>query len=278
MAHVPTTLRALAVVASATIIPAAAFGQDYVDLELVLAIDISRSMDLDELKLQRQGYVEAFRHPEVIRAIETGPNGRIAVTYVEWAGSAYQSVLVPWSIVSNQAEAEAFAERIGAAPLERERGTSISHGLDFSAGLFASSGASGLRRAIDISGDGPNNVGPPVAPMRDRVAADGITINGLPIMLKTVTAAGPYNIPDLDIYYEDCVIGGPGAFVVTVDDPARFAFAIRRKLVLEIAGAGPQGPPGAAGARVVPVADVRPAPRVDCLVGEKARGRWLFQN
>jgi len=183
-----------------------------------------------------------------------------------------------WSIISNQQEAEAFAERIAAAPLERERGTSISQGLDFSSGLFASSGARGLRRAIDISGDGPNNVGLPVAPMRDRIVAEGITINGLPIMLKTVTTAGPYNIPNLDIYYEDCVIGGPGAFVVTVDDPARFASAIRRKLVLEIAGAAPQSPPSEIGARVLPVADVRPAPRVDCLVGEKARSRWLFQN
>jgi Protein of unknown function (DUF1194) len=278
MTHVSATCKALALAASVTTIPAAAFGQDYVDLELVLAIDISRSMDLDELGLQRQGYVEAFRHPEVIRAIEAGTNGRIAVTYVEWAGSAYQSVLVPWSIISNQAEAEAFAARIGAAPLERERGTSISQGLDFAAGLFASSGASGLRRAIDVSGDGPNNVGLPVAPMRDRVVADGITINGLPIMLKTVVAAGPYNIPNLDIYYEDCVIGGPGAFVVTVDDPARFVVAIRRKLVLEIAGAAPQSPPREAGARVVPVADARPVPRVDCLVGEKARSRWLYQN
>ena len=278
MTHVPSTLKALAVAASVTAIPAVAFGQDHVDLELVLAIDISRSMDLDEMRLQRQGYVGAFRHPEVIRAIETGPNGRIAVTYVEWAGSAFQSVLVPWSIISNKAEAEAFAARIDASPVERERGTSISQRLDFSAGLFASSGASGLRRAIDVSGDGPNNIGLPVAPMRDRIVADGITINGLPIMLKTVTAAGPYNIPNLDIYYEDCVIGGPGAFVVAVDDPAGFAFAIRRKLVLEIAGAGPQSPSGGDGARVVPVADVRPAPRVDCLVGEKARSRWLYQN
>ena len=278
MTHVPSTLKALAMAASVVTVPTAASSQDYVDLELVLAIDISRSMDLDELKLQRDGYVEAFRHPEVIRAIETGPNGRIAVTYVEWAGAAFQSVLVPWSIISNRAEAEAFAARIDASPVERERGTSISQGLDFSAGLFASSGVTGVRRAIDVSGDGPNNIGLPVAPMRDRIVADGITINGLPIMLKAVTAAGPYNIPNLDLYYEDCVIGGPGAFVITVDDPTRFALAIRRKLVLEIAGAVPQGPPREAGARAVPVADVRPAPRVDCLVGEKARSRWLYQN
>jgi Protein of unknown function (DUF1194) len=264
------TNRTRALVASAALVlsTAAVSAAEYVDLELVLAVDISRSMDYDELRLQRQGYVEALTHPEVIQAIESGPNGRIAITYVEWAGVGYQSVVVPWAVVSNREEARAFANRVAAALIDRERGTSISQGLGFAARLFDSSGVVGVRRAIDISGDGPNNIGLPVPAMRDRVVADGITINGLPIMLKSVGDIGPFNIPDLDVYYEDCVIGGPGAFVIPVEDTSRFAMAIRRKLVLEIAGVQP---------RVIPAAVYSSAPRVDCLVGEKARARW-FRN
>jgi hypothetical protein len=237
-----------------------------VDLELVLAVDVSRSMDYEEQKLQRDGYVAAFRHPEVIAAISSGPLGRIAVTYVEWAGPYYQNVVTPWTIVANGADAGAFADKLEAAPLMNETGTSISGGLNFSSHLFEESGASGARRAIDVSGDGPNNMGVPVAPIRDQLVEDGITINGLPIMLKRAYAFGPYNIPDLDVYYEDCVIGGPGAFMITVDDMSRFEVAIRRKLVLEIAGLPP---------RLMPAAQALRPPRVDCMIGEKTRGRWL---
>ena len=242
-----------------------------VDLELVLAVDISRSMDFDEQRLQRDGYVEALRHPEVVQAIQSGLIGRIAVTYVEWAGPVHQAVVVPWTYVSNGAEAEAFAARVAAAPLMRERGTSISEGLEFSHRLFPSSGASGIRRTIDVSGDGPNNMGLPVVPVRDRITADGITINGLPIMLKTSPTFGPYNIPNLDVYYEDCVIGGPGAFMITVDDMSRFPIAIRRKLVLEIAGRELEP-------RLIRAASITPEPRVDCLIGEKQRGRWIYDD
>jgi hypothetical protein len=119
---------------------------------------------------------------------------------------------------------------------------------------------------IDVSGDGPNNMGLPVAPSRNEVISDGITINGLPIMLKPVNTFGGFNIPDLDIYYEDCVIGGPGAFVVTVKDVRDFESAIRRKLVLEIAGSP---------AHLVPAAADLGAPRIDCMIGEKTRGRWF---
>jgi hypothetical protein len=248
-----------------------ATAQVTVDLELVLAVDISRSMDYDEQQLQRDGYVRALRHPEVIEAIQSGPIGRIAITYVEWAGPFHQAMVVPWAIVSGAAEAEAFAALVAAAPLVRERGTSISQGLEFSSGLFASSGASSVRRAIDISGDGPNNMGAPVVPVRDRIVAEGITINGLPIMLKTSYAFGPYSIPNLDVYYEDCVIGGPGAFMITIDDPARFAVAIRRKLVLEIAGTEPEP-------RLMKAATITLEPRVDCLIGEKQRGRWIYDD
>ncbi len=239
-----------------------------VDLELVLAVDVSRSMDYDEQQLQRDGYVAAFRAPEVIQAIQDGAAGRIAVTYMEWSGPSYQQVLVPWTIVGNSQEADAFATALEQAPMTRASGTSISGGLEAAAGLFGASGASGERQVIDVSGDGPNNMGLPVAPMRDQVIEQGIAINGLPIVLHN--GGGGYslfNIPNLDIYYRDCVIGGPGAFMVTVDDTNGFEKAIRRKLVLEISGLTP---------RLMLAAETVPtAPqRTDCLIGEKKRQLW----
>jgi hypothetical protein len=237
-----------------------------VDLELVLAVDVSRSMDIAEQELQRDGYAAAFRHPDVLAAIASGPLGRIAVTYVEWAGPNLQTVLVPWTIVAGPDDALAFSDEIAATEMLRERGTSISGGLEFAMGLFADNGVEGLRRAIDVSGDGPNNTGLPVVRMRDQVVAAGITINGLPIMLGR---AGWFGIDDLDVYYEDCVIGGPGAFIVTVDDTAQFPAAIRRKLVLEIAGSVPEPRP-------IPVA--LGAPRSDCLIGEKLRQRYFMNR
>jgi hypothetical protein len=191
------------------------------------------------------------------------------VTYVEWAGPSVQTVIVPWTVVAGPEDAFAFADRIAAAEMLRARGTSISGGLEFASGLFAGNGVEGLRRTIDISGDGPNNMGLPVARVRDEVVAVGITINGLPIMLRPGGGFGAYGIRKLDIYYEDCVIGEPGAFIVTVDAPSQFPAAIRRKLVLEIAGILP--PP-----RLIPAALT--APRVDCLIGEKRRERYLFDR
>ena len=250
--------------------PAAAAQTANVDLELVLAVDVSRSMDLDEQRLQREGYVEALRHPEVIDAIASGGLGRIAITYVEWAGPGYHSVIVPWTIIAGRAEAEAVSAKIAAAPLMRETGTSISSSLLFAAGLFEQEFASGMRQAIDISGDGPNNMGIPVLQSRDWVLRQGITINGLPIILKNTFSYGPYGIPNLDVYYEDCVIGGPGAFVITVDEPGEFKEAIRRKLVLEIAGLPP---------RLIQAAETpKAAPRVDCMIGEKSRRDWMWNQ
>ncbi len=238
-----------------------------VDLELVLAVDVSRSMDYDERLLQRDGYVAAFRHPEVIAAISSGLTGRIAVTYLEWAGAEQQSVVVPWRLIAGRDDAEAFADELAVAPITPQRGTSISGGLLFSARQLAANDFNGPRRAIDVSGDGPNNIGAPVAPMRDQLVEDGITINGLPIVLRPSHVIGPYGIPNLDVYYEDCVIGGPGAFLITVDDASRFGVAIRRKLVLEIAGLPP---------RIMPAADgSMPRPRIDCLIGEKLRRQWV---
>jgi hypothetical protein len=235
-----------------------------VDLELVLAVDVSRSMDSDEQVLQRDGYVEAFRHKDVIDAIASGANGRIAVSYVEWAGATYQRTLVPWTIIDGEAAAHAFADRLAAAPITREHGTSIANGLIYVGPSFEGNGFVGGRRVIDVSGDGPNNVGMPVVAARDPLVAKGVTINGLPIMIKR---PGDFaSIENLDIYYEDCVIGGTGAFLVPVTDIQKIASAIRRKLVLEIA---------AQPARVVPASEVKAQPRVDCMIGEKLREQWM---
>jgi hypothetical protein len=237
-----------------------------VDLELVLAVDVSRSMDVSEQALQKQGYIAALQHPEVLAAIREGFLGRIAITYAEWAGPGSQHVVAPWTVVDGADSARAFAEQIDGEPISRLHGTSISGALTFSAGLFDNNGFRSTRQVIDVSGDGPNNVGGPVLAAREAVLARGITINGLPIMLHADLISG-FSIPDIDVYYEDCVIGGPGAFLVTVESIERIAEAIRRKLVLEIAGAEP---------RVIP-AQLRSdaPPRIDCMIGEKLRRRWM---
>lgn len=236
-----------------------------VDVELVLAVDVSQSMDPGELALQRTGYVAALQHPAVLQAIQGGIYGRVAITYVEWAGPASQAVLVPWTLVEDAASAGAVAAALAARPPGTMRGTSISGALAFAAGLFEANGYDGMRRVIDLSGDGPNSSGEPVVPVRDAVLAQGLIINGLPIMLRA-PGFSPWSIPDLDIYYADCVIGGPGAFVLPVDDPAQLTDAIRQKLVLDIAGLPP---------RLSPAVDAPRAPRIDCLIGEKLRARWL---
>jgi hypothetical protein len=259
-------MRSLIVMASA--LGAAGFGggaraETPVDVELVLAVDVSGSMDADEQGLQRAGYVAAFMHEEVLAAIRSGFTGRIAVTYVEWAGAGAQSVTVPWRLIEGVEDARAFAAELSAAPIARIRGTSISSALTFAGGLFDGSGYQGLRRVVDVSGDGPNNMGPPVTPARDALTAEGIIVNGLPIMLHSST--GWMNIPHLDAYYRDCVIGGPAAFMVPVVAPDQLAEAIRRKLVLEIAG------PAAAPSLIAETVPDEPA---DCLAGERQRRGW----
>lgn len=247
---------------AAACIAGAARAETPVDLELVLAVDVSGSMDLEERELQRAGYMAALLDPEVLGAIAAGSFRRIAVTFVEWAGTSSQAVAVPWRLIDGPGSAELFVGELAAAPLARRRGTSISSALLFTAPLFEGNGFEGLRRVIDVSGDGPNNIGPPVVPARDAVLAQGIGINGLPIMLRP--SGGFMSIRNLDLYYEDCVIGGPGAFVVPVHELDDMAEAIRRKLVLEIAGRPP----------VIIPAQLQRAPRVDCMIGEILRRDW----
>jgi hypothetical protein len=192
-------------------------------------------------------------------------HGRIAVTYFEWAGAADQKIVVPWRLIDGPASAQAVADEIGGAPYRRAYRTSISGALSFAAPLFAGSGYRGLRRIIDVSGDGVNNQGMPVAMVRDELVAQGFTINGLPIMLKRPSAA-TMDIDELDVYYEDCVIGGPGSFVIPIKEREKFKEATRTKLVLEVAGLAPQP-------RLMPAAATEP--RISCTIGERMwQQRW----
>jgi hypothetical protein len=215
-------------------------------------------MDRGEYFLQRRGYSAAIVHSDILNAIRSGRYGRIAVAYVEWSGLRWQRVAVPWQIIDGRETARAFADALDSAPIVEGRGTSISAALGFSAGLFAANEFTGDRQVIDVSGDGPNNYGPPVTGARDAAVAAGITVNGLPIVIRPSPL-----FPAIDRYYADCVIGGPGSFVVPVRTPEEFAPAIRQKLVLEIAS-DPRP-------RIVPAAT---HPRVDCLVGERLRARF----
>jgi hypothetical protein len=231
--------------------------KDAVDLELVLAVDISYSMDADELRLQRDGYISAITSRQVLDAIREGPHGRIAVAYVEWAGANQQSTIIDWQIIDGPASAQEFADMLAETPPNRAYRTSISGALTYSAKLFGLSPYQGERRVIDISGDGPNNQGTAVTSARDQVVAQGIRINGLPLILKTPNSFS-LDVQSLEDYYRDCVIGGPGAFVIAVKDKGRFADAIRTKLVLEIAAAEP--PP-----RFIHTQDAK----VNCSIGEQ---------
>ena len=237
-------------------------GKLAVDVELVLAVDVSYSMDADELALQREGYASAITSREFLDALRLGPNGRIAVEYVEWAGENEQKIVVEWRIIDGPESAKAFSEAVRAAPIRRIYRTSISGALLFAADQFDLNGFRGLRKVIDVSGDGVNNQGPPVALARDSVVKRGITVNGLPLLMKR-SASSALDIPELDVYYEDCVIGGPGAFVIPVETMAEFSRAIRTKLVLEVAGVVPKPGPG-----LIQHASAE-QPRISCTIGEK---------
>ena len=236
-----------------------------VDVELVIAVDISYSMDPEEQALQREGYILALTSREFLNALRQGANGKIAVTYFEWAGQYDQRIVMPWRLIDSPEAADAVAGEIARAPYRRASRTSISGALRYAKPLFDNSGYRGLRRVIDVSGDGANNDGPLIVPMREDVRAAGITINGLPIMLKRANV-GSLDIEQLDIYYEDCVIGGAGAFVIPIREREKFIEATRTKLVLEIAGREPEP-------RVIPASADKP--RVSCTIGEKMwRDRW----
>jgi hypothetical protein len=249
-------LAALAIGAALLVSPGVAEAQSEVDVALVVAVDISYSMDPDEQALQREGFAEAFRSPLVHDAIRGGMLGRIAVTYMEWAGAYDQRVIIPWTLLDNPESLMAFADRIAKVPLRRAQRTSIAGAIDFGVKLLDESGFEATRRVIDVSGDGPNNQGRFVTVARDEAVAKGITINGLPIMLRK---PGYLDVGNLDLYFKDCVIGGSGAFLVPVREREQFPQTIKTKILLEIAGLTPPEPL---------IRQIQATPRQDCAIGE----------
>jgi hypothetical protein len=218
-----------------------------VDLELVLAVDASYSMGHGERLLQVKGYVDALRHPELVALIERGPLGRIALAYLEWAGPEIQRVLVPWTLIEDEASARRFADALEATPVDSHNSvTGLSDALLFAAGMFEENGFSGVRLVIDISGDGVNNVGPETAKVRDLVVRRGITVNGLPILLRGRMSREGRGI-DVEAFYRSSVIGGEGAFAIAVYDEGAFAQSIRSKLMREIAQGSAVRPAARAG-------------------------------
>jgi len=205
--------------------PLAQIGQA-VDLNLVLAVDSSGSVDDDRFDLQKDGYAKAFLNPRVLNAIRNGNEQAIAVTMVQWTGPTLHVVMVPWMVIKDQRTAQTFAAAVAAAPRQIfGGGTSVSGAIDYSVLLLNASPFHAARRVIDISGDGSNNLGRPAEQARDEAVKMGIRINGLPILAVE---------PDLDMYFRQSVIGGPGAFIIPVKSYDAFADAILRKLVAEI--------------------------------------------
>jgi hypothetical protein len=218
-----------------------------VDAAIVLAADVSRSIDDEEYALERRGYADAIQSQQLLDSISTGPHGAIALAYVEWAGDGEEKVVVDWAVIRNQADAHAFVGAMATAPRSFIGRTAIGAAIDFSFSLFAESAFETGRRVIDVSGDGTNNQGRFVTEARDAAVGAGAVINGLAIFNQKAAGTGGYlamhtNPPGgIEKYYRDNVIGGPGAFVVQIDDFRSFGEAMMRKLVNEIADARPRG-------------------------------------
>jgi hypothetical protein len=276
-------------------LPAAAQDRKDVDLALALAIDISGSIDPDEAKLQREGYVLAFHDPVIVKAILGGPNGRITVAYFEWSDSWMQKLLIDWTLLDSEASIAAFARRLEDAPISIARRTSISGAIRYAIPLFARSPYEAQRKVLDISGDGSNNDGGLVTEIRHEALKERIVINGLPIMNDRPNPFGFPNEADLDRYYLHCVTGGPRSFVEVARNFEDFPRAVRKKLLQEVADTGPRRdydiglrlPPGAqlaqAGrpARARAEEDytkfVKPEYELGCDVGER-RSREFWQR
>jgi len=213
-------------------------------------------MEAEEQSLQRVGYAEAFRSSLVHEAIQNGAAGRIAVTYVEWSGAKDKTVIVPWTVIDGPEKAKSFADSLASRPIRQAGMTSISGAIDFGRNLFSDIGKIAARRVIDVSGDGPNSDGRKVVLARDEAIAEGIIINGLPIMFGR--SQNSPEMEGLDVYYRECVIGGIGAFAIPLPDPEQFAMIIRTKIMREIAGIEDRQP------KVIPTQS-----RMNCVTGEK---------
>lgn len=228
--------RSLLAAAGAAAIPIIdpAQAEEAVDVALVLAVDVSRSIDEDEARLQREGYRNAISDPVVVAAIRGGMIGAVAIAYVEWAGIEYQRTILPWQRIATAMEAQAWASALAEAPRSSLSWTSISGALRHSRALFAECPWEATRQVIDVSGDGVNNSGPPADTERDLTLAAGITINGLPIINDRPTFGRMPPVP-LDDYYRENVIGGDGHFMIVAEDFESFGVAVKRKLIREIA-------------------------------------------
>jgi len=236
-------------------------GAVQVDAELVFAVDVSYSMDQAEQVLQRNGYAEALVSEQFLQALKGGLYGKIAIAYLQWASYRDQDVILPWTLIDGPESAAAAAAKLRRAPYRRAQRTSVSGAIDSSMYLFENNGYDGLRRIIDVSGDGPNNDGRPVEAARDAAVAAGVTINGLPLV-GIRPLLGYADIAELDLYYQDCVIGGDGAFMIAIHDRKAFVDATRTKLVQEIAAPliRPQS------SDILP-AQARPS-KTNCMIGE----------
>ena len=240
-----------------------------VDVELVFAVDISYSMDRVEQQLQREGYVQALLSPDFHAALKSNLYGKIAIAYMQWASYTDQDVLLDWTVIDSPESAVAAAEKLRHAPYRRAQRTSISGAIDASMKLFQDNGFNGTRQVLDVSGDGPNNNGRVVTQARDEALETGVTINGLPLV-GIREWLSPADIKELDIYYEDCVIGGPESFMIPITSAKNFVDATRTKLIREIASLP------------VPMIEALPIrkvqakqPRISCTIGESLwRGRW----
>lgn len=235
-----TTLAALAMPALLCRAAESPREEGEVDVLLLLAVDVSRSMDEEEARLQRAGYLSALRSFPVLDAIQGGALGAIGLAYLEWSGIEHQRLLVPWTRIGSAAQAEGFCGRLEAEPIGVGTWTSISGALDAAGQLMAEAPFPAMRQVIDISGDGMNNSGPPVEGARERVLAQGITVNGLPVLTSpSIGSFSGAGAMPLDEYYREKVMGGIGAFVLPAEDFGSFGRAVRRKLMLEIAGRMP---------------------------------------
>ena len=214
-------------------------GRERVDLELVLAVDVSSSIDEGEARRQREGHVAALADPEVIAAIQSGGYGRIAVMYLEWADADFQRVVTPWTVIETEDDARAFAAALATAPFVSGRRTAIGAAIDNSVSLIQDNAYEGVRRVVDLSGDGPQNAGPSLTAARTRAVDDMVTINGLPIDNASQHPFRPSVSIDVAAYFEREVIAGPGAFISPTNEHHDFVDALKRKLIIEIANLDP---------------------------------------
>jgi len=215
-------------------------GRERVDLELVLAVDVSSSIDEAEARRQREGHVAALADPEVIAAIQSGGYGRIAVMYLEWADADFQRVVAPWTVIETEADAQAFAATLATAPFVSGRRTAIGAAIDNSVSLIEGNAYEGVRRVVDLSGDGPQNAGPSLSAARTRAVDGLVTVNGLPIDNASQHPFRPSVSIDVAAYFEREVIAGPGAFISPTNEHHDFVDALKRKLIIEIANLDPQ--------------------------------------